>query len=178
MCFGQHENLEILSQAFDSCPVDGSDIQGRSQLYGLINPSSDVSRCAKMMGATRVDEKQAPIPCVAAEVIRSKLTPNSYFAVRQVLCQLILSERGNQLRALCLDPLIHARIFTQIGFGLRKPLNRPDVALTLPRFHVQQEVGNFKGTEKRNERRQTAQEAVHRGIQGRSCQACRLGRWA
>ena len=52
------------------------------------------------------------------------------------------------------------------------------IHLTLPRFHVQQEVGNFKGTEKRNERRQTAQEAVHRGIQGRSCQACRLGRWA
>ena len=38
--------------------------------------------------------------------------------------------------------------------------------LTLPRFHVQQEVGNFKGTEKRDERRQAAQEAVHRGIQG------------
>ena len=38
--------------------------------------------------------------------------------------------------------------------------------LTLPRFHVHQEVDNFKGTEKRDERRQIAQEAVHRGIQG------------
>jgi len=39
-------------------------------------------------------------------------------------------------------------------------------SMTLPRFHVQQEVGNFKGTENRDERRQAAQEAVHRGIQG------------
>ncbi|XKF33305.1 hypothetical protein P7644_09785 [Alicycliphilus denitrificans] len=41
-----------------------------------------------------------------------------------------------------------------------------DLNLTLPRFHVQQEVGNFKGTENRDKRRQAAQEAVHRGIQG------------
>jgi hypothetical protein len=36
--------------------------------------------------------------------------------------------------------------------------------MTLPRFHVQQEVDNFEGTENRNERRQAAEEAVHRGI--------------
>ncbi|EPD38347.1 hypothetical protein HMPREF9702_04527 [Delftia acidovorans CCUG 15835] len=51
----------------------------------------------------------------------------------------------------------------QIG----KLFDRPHTSiLTLPRFHVQQEVGNFKGTENRDERRQAAQEAVHRGIQG------------
>ena len=65
-----------------------------------------------------------------------------------------------------------------LGYPCRGTLTAWIREVTLPRFHVQQEVGNFKGTEKRNERRQTAQEAVHRGIQGRSCQACRLGRWA
>lgn len=35
------------------------------------------------------------------------------------------------------------------------------MALTLPRFHVQQEVDNFWSTEKRNERWKCAQAAIH-----------------
>lgn len=48
--------------------------------------------------------------------------------------------------------------------------------VTLPRFHVQQEVDNFRGTENRNERRQAAQEAVHTGVQGGGRQARGVGR--
>ena len=49
---------------------------------------------------------------------------------------------------------------------LRDRLPDSYTLLTLPRFHVQQEVDNFRGTENRNERRQAAQAAVHTGIQG------------
>ncbi len=49
--------------------------------------------------------------------------------------------------------------------------------VTVPRFHVQQEVDNFWSTEERNERWQCAQAAIHRRVQDRSSQAVRFGGW-
>src|SRR5450830_469813 len=52
-----------------------------------------------------------------------------------------------------------------------------DAMVTVPRFHVQQEVDNFWSTEKRNERWQCAQAAIHGRVQDRSHQAVGLGGW-
>ncbi|MEG0044433.1 MAG: GAF domain-containing protein [Comamonas sp.] len=49
--------------------------------------------------------------------------------------------------------------------------------MTVPRFHVQQEVDNFWGMEARNERWQCAQAAIHGRVQDRSNQAVRFGGW-
>src|SRR5450830_564122 len=61
----------------------------------------------------------------------------------------------------------------------RRGTNEAGVAskLTVPRFHVQQEVDNFWSTEKRNERWQCAQAAIHGRVQDRSHQAVGLGGW-